>query len=199
VKLDIDRLTMTAPFDGVLETDSAELGSRLGVGSLCATLIDLSRVKVIAYVSETDVDRLTEGDRVQVRLVNGIEREGEIRFVGRMADEKTRTYRVEAELANDDGQLRDGMTAELVVELPPEQAHRIPQMALTLDDAGRLGVRLAEEGVARFYPVRVLRDEPGGVWVTGLPDRAKLIVVGQEFVRDGRPIEAVTVSPDDLG
>ena len=199
VELDIERTTMRAPFDGVLETDSAEIGSRLGVGNLCATLIDLSRVKVIAYVSELDIDRLTEGDRVRVRLVNGLTREGEIRFVGRMADEETRTYRVEAVLANDDGRIRDGMTAEIMVELPPERAHRIPQMALTLDDRGRLGVRLAEDGVARFRPVRVLRDEPGGVWVTGLPDRARLIVVGQEFVRDGRPVEAVVVSPDELG
>jgi multidrug efflux system membrane fusion protein len=199
VKLDIERTTMRAPFDGVLETDSAELGSRLGVGALCATLIDLSQIKVIAYVSELDIDRLHEGDRVRVRLVNGLTREGEIRFVGRMADEETRTYRVEAVLANEDGRIRDGMTAEIMVELPPESAHRIPQMALTLDDRGRLGVRLAEDGVARFRPVRVLRDEPGGVWVTGLPDRARLIVVGQEFVRDGRPVEAVVVSPDELG
>ncbi len=89
---------------------------------------------------------------------------------------------------NQDGRIRDGMTAELRIDLPAEVAHLIPQTALTLDDAGRLGVRLAAEGKARFVEIRIIRDEIDGVWVTGLPDRASVIVVGQEFVRDGRSI-----------
>lgn len=199
VELDIARLEMRAPFAGVLETDTAEVGSRLGIGDLCATVIDLERVKVTAYVSEQDVDRLNVGDTVAVRLINGETREGRIRFIGRMADERTRTYRVEAEMDNTDGRIRDGMTAELIVELPAERAHLIPQLALTLDDAGRLGVRLAEDGVARFREVRVIRDEAKGVWVAGLPETALIIVVGQEFVRDGRPVEPVSVTREDLG
>ena len=199
VELDLERLTMESPFNGVLETDTAEIGSRLGVGDLCATVIDLSRIRVTAYISEQDVDRVSPGDPVLVTLINGRTHAGEIRFIGRMADEDTRTYKVEAVLDNNDGQIRDGMTAEITVSLPSERAHLIPQLALTLDDEGRLGVRLAENGIAQFYPIRVLRDEKRGAWVAGLPPTATLIVVGQEFVRDGRSIEAVPVKPGDLG
>jgi multidrug efflux system membrane fusion protein len=65
---------------------------------------------------------------------------------------------------------------------------------LTLDDDGRIGVRVAESGVARFYPITIIREEVDGVWVGGLPDSASVIVVGQEFVRDGR---AVATAPAD--
>jgi multidrug efflux system membrane fusion protein len=188
VKLDIARLVIHAPFDGVLETDTAEIGSRLGLGDTCATVIDLSSVKVEGYVSELEVDQIEPGQTATARLINERIIKGEISFISRVSDPETRTYLVEITLPNEDGRIRDGMTAELRIDLPAEVAHLIPQTALTLDDAGRLGVRLAVEGKARFVEIRIIRGEIDGVWVTGLPERAAVIIVGQEFVRDGRSI-----------
>jgi multidrug efflux system membrane fusion protein len=199
IRLDIERLEIRAPFAGVLESDTAEIGSRLGLGAPCATVVDLSRVKAVAAVSETAVEALSPGRPARVRLVTGLERTGEIAFIGRVADPDTRTYEIEVALDNADGRLRAGMTAEIAIELPPERGHRLPQSALTLDDEGRLGVRLAAQGRARFAPVEILRDSRHGVWVAGLPETARVIVVGQEFVRDGRAIEARPVGWDELG
>ena len=54
-----------------------------------------------------------------------------------------------------------------------------------------VGVRVVDNGVVAFKPVRVLSDDPAGAWVTGLPDRVKVITVGQEFVNDGQRVEPV--------
>ncbi len=193
VKLDISRLVISAPFDGVLESDTAELGSRLGPGDSCAKVIDLSRVKVSGFVSEQEVDQIALGQRAIARLINGRTIPGEISFISRVSDPETRTFEVEVTLPNEDGRIRDGMTAELQIDLPAEVAHLIPQSALTLDDDGRLGVRVAVDGLARFVPVRIIRDVTDGVWVAGLPDSADIIVVGQEFVRDGRGVAPTPV------
>ena len=49
-----------------------------------------------------------------------------------------------------------------------------------------MGLRTIDEtGIVAFNPVTILRDTPEGVWLAGLPDRADVIVVGQEFVRAG--------------
>jgi len=40
-------------------------------------------------------------------------------------------------------------------------------------------------------PVTLLRDTPAGVWVTGPPARADIIVIGQEYVRDGVAVRPV--------
>ncbi len=65
-------------------------------------------------------------------------------------------------------------------------AHLLPQSALTLDDAGRLGVRtVAPDDTALFMPVSLLRDTVDGVWVADLPDTVNVIVTGQEYVIDG--------------
>lgn len=199
IRLDIARLEIRAPFSGVLESDTAELGALLSAGESCATVIDLSTIRAAGFVNEQAVDLIAEGQHARVRLVNGRVADGEISFIARVADEETRTYEVEIALPNAEERLRDGMTAELDIDLPAVRAHRIPQSALTLDDQGRLGVRLAEGTTARFVPVRILRDERNGVWVAGLGERASVIVVGQEFVRDGRPIRPSPVTWDELG
>ena len=188
VKYDIEQLDIHAPFDGVLESDTAEMGALLSPGSICANVIDLSMVKVAGFVAEQEVDFLELGQQAAVRLVNGIETTGAISFISRVADPQTRTYGVEVTLPNPDGAIRDGMTAEMLIDLPAETGHFLPQSALTLDDDGRLGVRIDEDGVVRFLPVEVLRDEADGFWVTGLPETAMVIVVGQEFVTDGRQV-----------
>jgi len=199
VKLDIERLSIRAPFDGVLETDTAELGSRLGVGTPCATVVDLSRLRASGHVGERVVDGVALGQHARIRLVNGREADGRISYISRVADPDTRTYEVEITLPNPDASLRAGMTAEMIIDLPSRRAHRIPQSALTLNDEGTLGVRLAMDGVARFAPVTVLTDDVEGLWVTGLPETARVIVAGQEFVRDGRAIEPRAVTRDELG
>ena len=49
-----------------------------------------------------------------------------------------------------------------------------------------MGVRIVtEDKTAMFVPVTLLRDTPNGVLLAGLPDRADVIIIGQEFVIDG--------------
>lgn len=185
---EIGQLAIHAPFDGILETDAAELGAYLRPGDLCATVIDLSRLKVEGFVSEEEIDRLSIGQPAAARLVTGQRATGEITFLARVADPNTRTYAVEVTLKNTDARFRDGMTAELAIALPTVQAHLVPQSALTLDNHGRLGVRAAVDGIARFMPARIIGEDRDGFWLVGLPDTVDIIVVGQEFVRDGRAV-----------
>lgn len=191
---EIDRLRIVAPFEGLLEADTAELGALLQPGSECATIIDLDPIKLIGFAPERSVDQIEPGATVGARLLNGKEFTGRVTFVSRSADPATRTFRVEAEVPNTDLAIRDGATAEILVSLAGSAAHLLPQSALTLDDAGRLGVRVVEEGAAAFLPVEVVRDTAEGVWVSGLPESLDVIVVGQDFVTDGQP---VTVSMRD--
>ncbi|MBK1636206.1 efflux RND transporter periplasmic adaptor subunit [Rhodovulum adriaticum] len=183
---EIERLTITAPFGGVLESDTAELGALLQAGSLCGRVIQMDPIRLVGYAPETELARIELGAMAAGRLVSGQEVMGRVTFVGREADAATRTFRVEVEIDNDAGQIRAGQTVEIRIQTPGRRAHLLPQSALTLDDAGRLGVRLADaQATARFAPVTVLRDGQAGIWVSGLPDSADVIVTGQEFVTDG--------------
>ncbi len=183
---EIERLTITAPFSGLLETDTAELGALMQPGSPCATIIQLSPIKLVGFVPETDIGKITIGAMAGARLATGQEVQGQVTFLSRSADEQTRTFRVEVTVRNDGADISDGQTAEIMVASAGRTAHLINQSTLTLDDNGVLGVRIIDENnVAAFIPVTLLRDTVDGVWVTDLPDTVDIITVGQEYVTEG--------------
>lgn len=183
---EIDRLTIVAPFSGLLETDTAELGTLMQPGTPCATIIQLNEIKLVGFVPEADVSKVSVGAMAGARLTSGEEVRGRVTFRSRSADELTRTFRVEVTVANDDLAISDGQTAEILIASDGRTAHLVAQSSLTLDDDGVLGVRTVGEGnIARFMPVTLLRDTSEGVWVTGLPEMVDIITVGQEFVVDG--------------
>ncbi len=183
---EIEDLTITAPFSGLLETDTAELGSLLQPGAACATIIQLDPIKLVGFVPEIDVNKVTVGAMASARLATGAEVAGRVTFLSRSSDETTRTFRVEVEVLNADLAIRDGQTAEIIVASDGQKAHLLRQSSLTLNNDGALGIRVVTaENTAQFLPVTLLRDTIDGVWVAGLPETVDVIVVGQEYVIDG--------------
>ena len=188
---EIDRLDITAPFAGVLETDTAELGSLLQPNGLCATVIQLDPIKVVGFVPETQVNRVEVGAMAGARFNEGPDVQARVTFLSRSADPTTRTFRVELTVPNPELAIRDGQTAEILIQSQGVMAHLLASSSLTLNDEGTLGVRTIDaDTTAQFIPVTILRDTAEGIYVTGLPDQVDVITVGQEFVTDG-----VTVAP----
>lgn len=199
----LSNLVITAPFDGVLEEDTAELGAYLSpgspTGSLCATVLQLDPIKIVGFVPEMQVNKITLGAMAGARLSDGQEVAGEVTFLSRSAEETTRTFRVEINVPNPDLGIRAGQTAEVGVAAEGAIAHLLPASALTLDDAGWLGVRhvvQTERGAeAAFAKLDVVRDTMDGIWVSGLPDEIEVIVVGQDFVTAGTPLTVTLRDP----
>ncbi len=183
---ELDRLTIEAPFKGLLESDTAELGSLMQPGSLCATVIQLDPIKLVGFVPETEVNRIIVGAMASAQLVTGLEVEGRVTFLSRSADETTRTFEVEITVPNGELLIRDGQTANIQIAAEGVKAHLIPQSALTLNNEGQVGVRtVGAQNVVEFMPILLLRDTAEGVLVGGLPETVDIIVVGQEFVTRG--------------
>ncbi|MBC6438715.1 MAG: efflux RND transporter periplasmic adaptor subunit [Rhodobacteraceae bacterium] len=193
---DIGRLNIHAPFAGHLESDTAELGALMQTGAHCATVIQLDPIKLVGFVPEAQVDRVKTGAPAGARLATGADVRGNVVFLSRSADPQTRTFRVEIEVDNPDLAIRDGQTADILISAAGTPAHLLPGSALTLDDTGVLGVRIAtEDSVAQFMAVSMLRDTPRGVLLAGLPDQVDVITVGQEFVTDGVPVHVTYEEP----
>ncbi|MCY4007302.1 MAG: efflux RND transporter periplasmic adaptor subunit [Rhodobacteraceae bacterium] len=185
------KLTLTAPFDGHLESDAAEVGSLLQPGSLCATIIQLDPIIIAGNISERDVEKIAINDRAEIRFLSDRTAKGVVTFVARSGDPDTRTFRIEVTVNNDDLRIRDGSAAEVFVATDNQMAHLVPQSVLTLNDQGILGVRTVDQDTARFHAVEIIRDSVDGVWISGLPESVDIIVVGHEFVIDGSRVTVV--------
>ena len=184
----IGRLEMAAPFDGILESDAAETGSLLQPGSMCARVVQLDPIKIVGYLSDTEVDRIQAGNPATARFTSGRNASGRVTYISRSGDPQTRTFRLEIEVANSDLAIRDGSAVEVFIASSSELAHLVPQSAMTLNDAGLIGLRTVLGGKAIFNPIRIIRDTPEGAWVKGLPEEVEVIVVGHEYVVDGTPL-----------
>ncbi|XWN28890.1 MAG: efflux RND transporter periplasmic adaptor subunit [Devosia sp.] len=191
--------TVLAPISGIVQDPLAEVGSTLAVGTVCATIVDAETIYVIGQVSERDITGFDVGAMADVSLLTGETATGKITFMSRTADPDTRTFTVEIEVKNDDGQLRDGVTAEARIPLSPVRAHRLSPGVLTLSDDGRVGVRTVDgDNRVRFMPVVITLQDTDGVWVNGLPESITLITVGQDYVIDGQKVEPVAEPRQDV-
>ncbi len=185
-----DRLSLTAPFAGTVDAVNVELGEWVQQGTPIATLISLDPIVVKAEVSERDVAHVAVGAKALVRLVSGVELEGTVRHLARKASDRTRTFALEVDLPNPDGQIPSGMTAELRLTAATQPALTVPRSVLTLNEAGQVGLRLVDDkDIAGFLPVDLIDDTEAGFVVTGVPQGARVIVAGQDLVRDGEIVQ----------
>jgi membrane fusion protein, multidrug efflux system len=189
-----ERGLVRAPWSGVIQEVSVEVGQAAFsfAGRELATLVALDPMLAVAEVAERKLAGIKVGERAEVRLVTGERASGIIRFVAKVSSQTTRTYRVEIELPNADGRIPDGITAEVLVPQAPIPASRLPRSALTFSSQGELGVRTVDaEGTVAFAPIAVLEDQQASMWVTGIADGSRVIVQGQDFVREGQKVDAV--------
>lgn len=185
-----DRLRLKAPFAGVVDTVSVELGEWVQTGTPVATILSLDPILVKAEVSEVDLAAVAVGSTAKVRLANGTEMDGTVRLVAREASAQTRTFPVEIALPNPRMTLPSGMTAEVSLYAQPDRAVVVPRSIITLSDKGELGLRVVDKNsVAQFAAVQIIDDTAEGLVVTGVPEGVRIITAGQDLVRDGDTVE----------
>ncbi len=190
IELEMKWVNITAPIDATVTELQGEQGSYLQPGQACATLSVFDPILVSAQVGERDISKLKTGQSGTAKLVTGEKVAGTLSFISPNADIATRTFKVEMKVDNHDHSLRDGVTAEITFPLPDVKAHLLPAGIIGLNDAGVIGVKLVDEkDRVKFYPVKILGQTRKGSWVSGLPDQARIIINGQDYVLEGQMVE----------
>ncbi|MEO1191790.1 MAG: efflux RND transporter periplasmic adaptor subunit [Pseudomonadota bacterium] len=191
-EIELSHATMVAPFTGLVERHIMEAGDYADRGEALLRLVELNPLRIVAFANAKEALKLRQGMDGKAVLVTGEEIPGRIAYLAREAERATRSFQVELEVDNSDFRVPAGLTANIVITLPAEPAQFISPALLTLDKEGRLGVKILEDGErVSFHPVRIVDDELSGIWVTGLPPRATVITVGQEFVKEGEVVRPI--------
>ncbi|MCP1361542.1 efflux RND transporter periplasmic adaptor subunit, partial [Halomonas sp. BBD45] len=188
-------LSIVAPFTGTLDRLDIEEGDYLQAGEEIGRLIEIDRLTAEAWAPQRRALALQEGLPVTATLLDGSTLHGELSYVASGADAATRSYALEANIANPERRRIAGASATLEIALPERQAHRLSPARLVLDEQGRLGVKhLTSDDTVEFTPVSLLTANAAQAWVTGLPGEVRLITLGGGFVADG---DAVIPVPAD--
>jgi multidrug efflux system membrane fusion protein len=197
----VQRIRITAPWDGVVDQVSAEQGQFLMLtpnmgqgagGNEIARMISLNPIIAIVEVSEKRLGGVRLGEPAELRLVSGEIVKGKVRYVSKSASATTRTYRVDIEAPNPDNKIADGITTDVAISLATVEATKVPRSALTFSAQGKLGIRaVSAENKVVFVPIELVSDEQQSMWVRGIADGTRVIVQGQDFVREDQVVDVV--------
>jgi multidrug efflux pump subunit AcrA (membrane-fusion protein) len=186
--VELNRTEVKAPFKGYVEM-IVKPGNYINRGEVCAVIIELDPVTFVAEVSETDIKNVVTGQNISIELVTGDIVNSKLSFVSKSATPSTRSFRVEAQVKNPQGIIRDGITGTLKISTNKMLATKISSSILLLSDAGTLGVRaVTDNNIVEFLPIKIIEDTEDGVWVTGIPNLTQIIVRGQGFVENGQEV-----------
>lgn len=195
IEFEIEKLEINAPFTGTVDRRMVEQGSYVTESTQIARFVDNTSLKVIAPVAQQNIQKVVVGTKAEVRLATGQVKEGKITYVSPLANQDTRTFRVEILLDNSDRSLPAGMSAEIKIPVKEVNAHFISPAVLALSTDGDIGVKITNDNnEVEFRIVNIVKSETAGLWVTGLPPTARIITVGQGFVDDGTEVDIKTAS-----
>ena len=189
IKLDIDKTSIKAPFDGIISEKMVEETEFISLGTPLFTIIDLDPIKIEGYLSEFDINKVSVGTKAIIEDSNGIKKNGIISFISPSAETSTRTFEITIEADNKDLSYKSGITTKIIIKGSELKAHKIPPSILTLLDDGTVGVKAVDsDNNVTFYPTKTIKDTIDGMWVSGLPEKVNLIVSGQEYISIGEKI-----------
>ena len=192
----LDNAQVEAPFAGTIEERFIEKGEQAAPGARIARLVNTRRVKVTAGIPERYANDIQVGTPVQLdfrRYGAGV-RTAEVTFVGGTIAPESRTFSIEATVSNDDGTLKPEMGVNLrVTRAVLDSAIAIPRSAVLRDETGTQAYvvdRTDSVAVARNRALTLGPSSEGLVVVeSGLSANDELIIVGQNNVAPGTPLE----------
>lgn len=187
-----DRGAILAPVSGVVNEVPANLGQSLQPGAPVAEVLALNPMLAVVEISELRLNGVKVGDQADIRLVNGDQFKGTVKFISNSASPQTRTYRLDVSIPNPNNAIPDGVTAEVALSLAPVSATKVARSALTFSADGKLGVRIVgDDNKVAFVPVALVEDQSDYLYVSGIQDGQRIIVQGQDFVKEGETVDTV--------
>ncbi|GAB6263963.1 efflux RND transporter periplasmic adaptor subunit [Photobacterium sp. R1] len=187
----LEKTTIRAPLSGILNDRMVEVGDYVQPGDPVGMIADIDPLIVRADVTESDIQHIRLNQEAEARLIGNEQASGKVRYISKVANEETNTFRIEVSLANSDLHLLAGTSAELQVPLEQTEAIKVTPAVLALDEVGNLGVKTVVQDHVVFTPVKVVKSDGDGTWLGGFSGKVDVITVGQGFVRAGDQVEAI--------
>lgn len=198
----VRRHSLPAPFDGVIARRMTDIGEWVTRGSPVLELVATDRVRMDVQAPQEHFLSIQEDSQVEVRVV-GSDTPQQGRIVARVpiGEAGARTFLVRIEIDADDIPLLPGTSATAIIKLRGSRAVlAAPKDALSRYPDGTHSVFVIEqqngETVARERRVEIGRSAEQVEILSGLKAGERVVVRGNESLRDGQPVSIVAGNQD---
>jgi multidrug efflux pump subunit AcrA (membrane-fusion protein) len=190
----LSNTVVESPMTGVVSALSVREGQIAASGQPAATIVNMDTVYIRINVVENVINRLSEGQRVQISVPAAFEGyvESEIGYVSPSADPMNKLYEVRIYVDNSQYGIRSGMTGSVKLDLDrAEDTIVVPSDAVVDRDDIQV-VYIVEDDTAVERQVQTGLDTGDRVQiVSGISEGDKVIVEGQQYVSHGVTVKVV--------
>jgi HlyD family secretion protein len=161
----LTRATLLAPFDGIITRRLKEPGDTASVGATVLRLVDAERVYARAWIDESALGALAEGQPATITAPDGRTLRAEVSRVGVEADRQTHEILVDIRPVEPMGRVAIGQRADVWVQVETRaDAVRLPvafiqregdALFVQVDDAGKIARRAIKVGLSGREAVQV--------------------------------------------
>ena len=185
---------VSSPIYGVVGKTFLDKGENiLAQSTPVALVVDTQEAVVRIDIPEQDIPYVSKGCPASLKLDSypGEVFIGEVSKISEVLDAVTRTLNVEITIANPDNKLKSGMFARIdILAGKRQRVLALPQDALSKED-GSYYVFVVEGDKARKVKVEIGISNDKVEILKGLEENQKVIVFGQQGLRDGAVVKVV--------
>ena len=197
-KAQLEKLTLTAPFDGVLGLRKVSVGDVIASGKDIVNLEAIDTLKLDFRVPEAYLPAVKVGQTLNVAVdaFPGRSFDGKVIAIDPLVDVNGRAVAIRARVANTDGSLRPGLFARVRLTIDEQpNAVLVPEQAIVAFGNNQFVFKVVEGKVAQT-PVKLGERRNAEVEITsGLSPGDVVVTAGQLKIRDGAPVAVVNNKP----
>ena len=188
LRINLQNTNVTSPVDGFVGKRNVDPGAMVSQNSPIASVVDISKLKMVVNVVEKDIRLVTVGDRgdVDVDAYPGEKFRGRIARVAPVLDPATRTATMEIEIVNNDKRLKPGMYARVSLTVEERKDTLVAPKSAVIDFENQRGVWMPnEDNRAKFMPVVLGIEDLDRIEIkSGLKEGDKIVTTGATAVRN---------------
>ncbi len=187
----LERSRITAPCDGILNDLLVEVGEYVQPGTPVAQIVETQTVKAVVDIPERDIAYFSKGQTALV-LIEDQEVTGTITYISSLADQQTRTTRMEITLDNTEGHHHSGQVVRVqLTRRTLANAMMIPLLAvIPMEDSKAVYVVKGNITERREVEIGMIRGDQVQIH-SGLQAGDQLIVSGHRFIAPGQKVKVI--------
>ena len=188
LRFNLQNTVIASPVDGFVGRRNVDPGAMVNTNTAIASVVEISRLKLVVNVVERDLRMVTPGDvgTVEVDAYPGETFTGRIARVAPVLDPATRTASIEIEIPNPGYRLKPGMYARVSLTVEERKNALLAPKSAVIDFESKRGVwEPTEDNRARFVPVTLGIEGTDTIEVlSGLKEGQRFVTTGAAAVRN---------------